>query len=114
MTHSKVVFAGNTATEIAPDPADVEGFETYLANYKAAFPGFWYWCTDQFIVQRVLSGKNQKESRRGTIFGAYLKLLPVFLFLIPGMIAYALTKTPDSAIGQQLATALGLQADGTV
>lgn len=52
--------------------------------------GFWYWCTDQFIVQRVLSGKNEKEARRGTIFGAYLKLLPVFLFLIPGMIAYAL------------------------
>lgn len=52
--------------------------------------GFWYWCTDQFIVQRVLSGKNEREARRGTIFGAYLKLLPVFLFLIPGMIAFAL------------------------
>ncbi|MGJ5640694.1 sodium:solute symporter [Formosa sp. S-31] len=52
--------------------------------------GFWYWCTDQYIVQRVLSGKNLKEARRGTIFGAYLKLLPVFLFLIPGMIAYAI------------------------
>ncbi|WP_410520368.1 sodium:solute symporter family transporter, partial [Duncaniella muris] len=45
---------------------------------------------DQFIVQRVLSGKNEREARRGTIFGAYLKLLPVFLFLIPGMIAFAL------------------------
>lgn len=52
--------------------------------------GFWYWCTDQYIVQRVLSGKNLKESRRGTIFGAYLKLLPVFLFLIPGMIAFSI------------------------
>ncbi|WP_435131786.1 sodium:solute symporter [Formosa sp. A9] len=52
--------------------------------------GFWYWCTDQYIVQRVLSGKNLKEARRGTIFGAYLKLLPVFLFLIPGMIAFAI------------------------
>ena len=48
----------------------------------SAMIGFWYWCTDQFIVQRVLSGKNEKEARRGTIFGAYLKLLPVFLFLI--------------------------------
>lgn len=56
----------------------------------SAIIGFWYWCTDQFIVQRVLSGKNQQEARRGTIFGAYLKLLPVFLFLIPGMIAYAI------------------------
>jgi SSS family solute:Na+ symporter len=52
--------------------------------------GFWYWCTDQYIVQRVLSGKNEREARRGTILGAYLKLLPVFLFLIPGMIAFAL------------------------
>lgn len=56
----------------------------------SAVIGFWYWCTDQYIVQRVLSGKNEKEARRGTIFGAYLKLLPVFIFLIPGMIAYAL------------------------
>ncbi|MEL0455870.1 sodium:solute symporter [Flavobacteriaceae bacterium SZ-1-7] len=56
----------------------------------SAIIGFWYWCTDQYIVQRVLSGKNLKESRRGTIFGAYLKLLPVFLFLIPGMIAFAI------------------------
>lgn len=56
----------------------------------SAIIGFWYWCTDQYIVQRVLSGKNEKEARRGTIFGAYLKLLPVFIFLIPGMIAYAL------------------------
>ncbi|GAB6395666.1 MAG: solute:sodium symporter family transporter [Bacteroidales bacterium] len=54
--------------------------------------GFWYWCTDQYIVQRVLSGKDEKQSRRGAIFGAYLKLTPVFLFLIPGMIAFALMK----------------------
>ncbi len=56
----------------------------------SAIIGFWYWCTDQYIVQRVLSGRDQKQARRGTIFGAYLKLLPVFIFLIPGMIAYAL------------------------
>lgn len=54
--------------------------------------GFWYWCTDQFIVQRVLSGKDETQARRGAIFGAYLKLTPVFLFLIPGMIAFALQK----------------------
>ena len=56
----------------------------------SAIIGFWYWCTDQYIIQRVLSGKNEREARRGTIFGAYLKLLPVFLFLIPGMIAFAI------------------------
>ena len=52
--------------------------------------GFWYWCTDQYIVQRVLSAKGIKEARRGTMFAGYLKLLPVFIFLVPGMIAVAL------------------------
>ena len=56
----------------------------------SAIIGFWYWCTDQFIVQRVLSGRNQTESRRGAILGAAFKITPVFIFLIPGMIAYAL------------------------
>ena len=54
--------------------------------------GLWYWCTDQYIVQRVLTGKNLRESRRGTIFAAYLKLAPLFIFLLPGMIAVALYK----------------------
>jgi SSS family solute:Na+ symporter len=62
----------------------------------SAIIGFWYWCTDQYIVQRVLAGKNQKESRRGSILAGYLKLTPVFIFLIPGMVAFALTKTPGS------------------
>jgi SSS family solute:Na+ symporter len=54
--------------------------------------GLWYWCTDQYIAQRVLSARGLKEARRGTIFAAYLKLAPVFIFLIPGMIAVALFK----------------------
>jgi SSS family solute:Na+ symporter len=54
--------------------------------------GFWYWCTDQYIVQRVLSGRNQQQSRRGAILAGYFKLLPVFIFLIPGMIAFALNQ----------------------
>ena len=52
--------------------------------------GVWYWCTDQYIVQRALTARNIKEGRRGTIFGAMLKLLPVFLFLVPGVIALTL------------------------
>jgi SSS family solute:Na+ symporter len=52
--------------------------------------GIWYWCTDQHIVQRCLAARNEKEARRGTIFAAYLKLMPFFIFLIPGLIAYAL------------------------
>ncbi len=52
--------------------------------------GIWYWCTDQHIVQRCLAAKNEKEARRGTIFAAFLKLLPFFIFLVPGLIALAL------------------------
>lgn len=55
--------------------------------------GLWYWCTDQYIVQRCLAAKNEKEARRGTIFAAYLKLFPFFIFLIPGLIATALAAT---------------------
>lgn len=62
----------------------------------SAIIGFWYWCTDQYIVQRVLAGRNQQQSRRGAILAAFLKLTPVFIFLVPGMIAFALTKTPGS------------------
>ena len=80
---------GDTMTNLIRDNRD-PNFPWLGALVGSAVIGFWYWCTDQFIVQRVLSGKNEKEARRGTIFGAYLKLLPVFLFLIPGMIAFAL------------------------
>ena len=53
--------------------------------------GIWYWCTDQYIVQRTLAAHNIKIGRRGAIFGAYLKLLPILIFLIPGIIAFALS-----------------------
>jgi SSS family solute:Na+ symporter len=54
--------------------------------------GTWYWCTDQYIVQRVLSGRDMTQARRGAIFGAYLKITPVFIFMVPGMIAFALAE----------------------
>ena len=58
--------------------------------------GIWYWCTDQYIVQRTLAAHNIKIGRRGAIFGAYLKLLPILIFLIPGIIAFALSiQNPD-------------------
>jgi len=52
--------------------------------------GFWYWCTDQYIVQRTLTAANETEARRGSIAAAFFKLLPVFIFIIPGIICYAL------------------------
>lgn len=57
--------------------------------------GVWYWCTDQFIVQRVLSARNIHEARKGTIFAALLKVLPVFIFVLPGVVAAALAKRGD-------------------
>jgi SSS family solute:Na+ symporter len=55
--------------------------------------GLWYWCTDQYIVQRALGAPNEKIARRGSIFAAVLKLFPVYLFIIPGLICYALAKS---------------------
>jgi solute:Na+ symporter, SSS family len=49
--------------------------------------GVWYWCTDQFIVQRTLAARDDDHARRGTILGAYLKLLPLFIFVLPGQVA---------------------------
>ncbi|MGI6232566.1 MAG: sodium:solute symporter [Prevotella sp.] len=74
------------------------GFVVFLG---ASIIGFWYWCTDQHIVQRVLGqtkGEDNREvmkrARRGTICAGYFKLLPVFMFLIPGMVAAALASNP--------------------
>ena len=55
--------------------------------------GLWYWCTDQYIVQRALGAPNEKIARRGSIFAAVLKLFPVYLFIIPGLICFALAKS---------------------
>ena len=86
---------GDTMTSLMRSNSDPD-FPWLGTLIGSAVIGFWYWCTDQYIVQRVLSGKNQTESRRGSIFGAYLKLLPVFLFMIPGMIAFALHQKTGS------------------
>jgi SSS family solute:Na+ symporter len=63
--------------------------------------GLWYWCTDQYIVQRALGAPNEQQARRGSIFAAFLKLLPVFIFIIPGIIAFALAKSGGIAEIQQ-------------
>jgi SSS family solute:Na+ symporter len=82
---------GDTMTQLIRSPKDPTYPWTGVL-LGSAIIGFWYWCTDQYIVQRVLSGRDQTQARRGAIFGASLKLTPVFIFLIPGMIAYALNQ----------------------
>lgn len=59
--------------------------------FGAPILGVWYWCTDQFIVQRVLSAKNISNARKGALFGGFLKLTPIFIFAFPGVIAYTLS-----------------------
>lgn len=71
------------------DPSETPWLGVLLAS---PIIGLWYWCTDQYIVQRVLSARDLKQARRGAIFAGYLKLFPVFIFLIPGMIAVALNE----------------------
>jgi SSS family solute:Na+ symporter len=78
--------------------------------FCAPIVGLWYWCTDQYIVQRVLGAPNERHARRGSICAAFLKLLPVFIFIIPGMIAFALAKSGRIEAMQQTLFA----ADGTV
>ncbi|MEM1219112.1 MAG: sodium/solute symporter, partial [Bacteroidota bacterium] len=73
-------------------PASDPDFPWTGIVFGAPILGVWYWCTDQFIVQRVLSAKNLSEARKGTIFGGFLKLLPIFIFIIPGIIAFALSQ----------------------
>jgi SSS family solute:Na+ symporter len=61
--------------------------------FCAPIIGLWYWCTDQYIVQRTLGAPNEREARRGSIWASFLKLLPVFLFIVPGLIAFALAES---------------------
>lgn len=89
-----VAAAGNNIHLIRPLDDPEWSWAAVLPG--SAIIGFWYWCTDQYIVQRVLAGRNQQQARRGAILAAFLKLTPVFIFLVPGMIAFALTRMPGS------------------
>ena len=87
----------NTVVAASPDhfnmwrPMSDPDFPWTGLLFGGTIVGVWYWCTDQYIVQRTLAANNIKIGRRGAIFGAYLKLLPIFIFLIPGIIAFALS-----------------------
>jgi SSS family solute:Na+ symporter len=72
------------------------GFESGLTWYACllGYPvlGLWYWCSDQTIVQRVLGAKSRHAAQMGPIFAGFLKILPVFILVFPGVIAYVLFK----------------------
>jgi len=90
-----------TASEHSGNPPVEKFFNLWRPSTDTEYPwtgmlfgapilGIWYWCTDQYIVQRVLSAKDVNNARKGALFAGFLKLLPVFIFFIPGVIAYAL------------------------
>ncbi len=63
--------------------------------FGAPIIAIWYWCTDQFIVQRTLSARGIDDARRGTILAAFMKQLPLFIFVVPGVVAYCLAQRGD-------------------
>lgn len=80
---------------------NAEKFALWRPNTDPDFPwlgilitspiiGIWYWCTDQYIVQRALSAKDLRNARRGALWGSFLKVWPVMIFIVPGLIGYAL------------------------
>jgi len=74
-------------------PSDHPDFPWTGILLGAPILGIWYWCTDQYIVQRVLAARDRNQAVRGTLFAGYLKLLPLFIFVVPGVIAYALAES---------------------
>jgi SSS family solute:Na+ symporter len=84
----------NTAGQVVKQAWYFNGNFPWLGMlFCAPIIGLWYWCTDQYIVQRALGAPNETVARRGSIFAAFLKLFPVYLFIIPGLICYALAKS---------------------
>jgi solute:Na+ symporter, SSS family len=80
------------ADETAPGRFNLREFSWYSILFGYPVLGIWYWCTDQTIVQKILSAKTEKDGRDGAIFAGYLKILPVFLMVLPGVIGYVLFK----------------------
>jgi len=78
-------------------PASDSAFPWTGIFFGAPILGIWYWCTDQVIVQRVLSARDEGHAKAGTIFAGFLKILPVFMLVLPGIIAYALFKDQVTA-----------------
>ena len=83
------VKTGETVEVVTPR-FHLREFSWYSILFGYPILGIWYWCTDQTIVQKILSAKSEKDGRDGAIFAGFLKILPVFLMVLPGVIAYVL------------------------
>ncbi len=88
------VMETNAAGQVIRQAWYFNGYFPWLGMlFCAPIIGLWYWCTDQYIVQRALGAPNETVARQGSIFAAFLKLFPVYLFIIPGLICFALAKS---------------------
>ncbi|TFG50364.1 MAG: sodium:glucose symporter, partial [Candidatus Brocadiia bacterium] len=83
---------GEAVKEVVPPKFQLNEFSWYSMLFGYPVLGIWYWCTDQTIVQKILAAKTEKDGRDGAIFAGFLKILPVFLMVLPGVIAYVLFK----------------------
>jgi SSS family solute:Na+ symporter len=89
---SKINWGTGNFLNMARDAKDPSGLAWYSILLGYPVLGIWYWCCDQTIVQRVLAAKDEKNARLGPLFCAFLKILPVFLFVLPGVICVALVQ----------------------
>lgn len=92
-------------------PLSDPGFPWLGVLIASPIVGIWYWCTDQYIVQRALSAKDLATARRGALFGGLLKVWPVLIFVIPGMIGWALHQKgiitlPPKIVGGEVVAAI--------
>lgn len=94
---SQVTWGTENFLHIARSAGDPSGIAWYSILLGYPVLGIWYWCCDQTIVQRVLAAKNEHEARLGPLFCAFLKILPMFIFVLPGVICVALVQ--QSAFG---------------
>jgi SSS family solute:Na+ symporter len=109
--HSYADFAQQTKPEQMNMIHSIRNAEGHLNQYSwltilLGYPvlGIWYWCSDQTIVQRALGARTERDGQNGALFAGFLKILPLFLMVVPGVIAYVLMKGG--------ALELGMKADG--
>ncbi|ETZ19085.1 sodium:solute symporter [Pedobacter sp. V48] len=88
---------------------DSSGMPWYTVFLGYPILGIWYWCADQTIVQRVLGAKDENHARVGPLFCGFIKILPVFIFVLPGLFAYTLVQT-----GHLDVSSLGVDDKGNV
>ena len=89
---SKVTWGTGNFLHMAPAAGDPSGLAWYSILLGYPVLGIWYWCCDQTIVQRVLAAKDERHARLGPLFCAFLKIWPVFFFVLPGVICVALVQ----------------------